>query len=175
MDGSNFVHYIYGQLFEKGLPVCCNPTCLYEETIKYIKLLRHLGLRVKKVFVESISNLDRMEEYLERRKEKDKIHESFWNSLVGDKTFTPKKKKKSCVSTPSCARDAILRAFMDQYGKDIVCLGGINSDRYYSFVFLTSLVILLITLINTMQSFLQTIVISVSLTWRGLLFWVYSH
>lgn len=164
MDGENFANYVYERLYEQGLPVCCNTTCLYEETIRYIKVLKRIGLRVKKVFVDSISNLDKMETYLDRRKEKDNAHKMFWSSLVKNGKFELTEYEKNSVSIANCLTDTVLRAFIDQYGKEVVCLGGIDSDRYYCFVFFISLVILLITVLNTMQSSLQMIVISVSMT-----------
>ena len=164
MDGENFANYVYEQLYEEGLPVCCNPTCLYEETIKYIKVLKRLGLRVKKVFVDSISNLDKMETYLDRRKKKDNIHRMFWNCLVQNGKFELESYENSCVSIANCAIDAVLRACIDQYGNEGVCLGGSDSDRDYCFAFFISLVILLITVLNTMHSFLQMIVISVCMS-----------
>lgn len=164
MDGENFANYVYERLYEQGLPVCCNTTCLYEETIRYIKVLKRLGLRVKKVFVDSISNLDKMETYLDRRKEKDNAHKMFWDSLVKNGKFELTEYENKYISIVSCLTDTVLRAFIDQYGKEVVCLGGIDSDRYYCFVFFISLVILLITVLNTMHSSLQMTVISVSMT-----------
>ena len=105
-----------------------------------------------------------METYLDRRKEKDNAHKMFWDSLVKNGKFELTEYENKYISIVSCLTDTVLRAFIDQYGKEVVCLGGIDSDRYYCFVFFISLVILLITVLNTMQSFLQMIVISVSMT-----------
>ena len=130
VDGQNLASFIFDRVYNGGLSVCCNPTCMYEETMKFINLFQNIGLRVIKVFADSISNLDKIETYTERRLEKDKANKKFWDMLVQQRDFT----LSSCgkhIDIPNCCQEAVIKAFIDTYGEQVLSLGGIDADRYY--------------------------------------------
>ena len=129
IDGNNFASCIFGKLFNQGLSICCNPDAMYQEAQEYIRLLRWIGLEVKKVFVDGISTLGKMDTYLERRNEKSEIHSIFWSRLSQDEQFSTKSLRNKHIYIPNCCVDAVLQAFIDEYGENVISSGGIDADR----------------------------------------------
>ena len=113
------------------MSVCCNPTCMYEEAMKFINLFQNIGLRVIKVFADSISNLDKIETYTERRLQKDIANKKFWDMLVQQRDFTLSSCGRDNIDIPNCCLEAVIKAFIDTYGEQVMSLGGIDTDRYY--------------------------------------------
>lgn len=112
------------------MPICCNPQFMYEETLKYISFLQRLGLRIIKVFVDSITNLDKVDTYIERRSQKDEFHKNFWSSLNQEGTFSPMSLGRNSIDIPNCCMDAVIKAFINECGEDVLSFGGIDTDRY---------------------------------------------
>ena len=131
VDGQNLESFIFGRVYNAGLSVCCNPTCMYEEAMKFINFFKSMGLRVIKVFADSISNLDKIETYTERRLEKDKANKKLWDMLVQQRDFTLSFCKEDEIHIPNCCLEAVIKAFIDTYGEQVMSLGGIDADRYY--------------------------------------------
>ena len=131
VDGQNLASFIFGRVYNAGLSVCCNPTCMYEEAMKFINLFQNIGLRVIKVFADSISNLDKIETYIERRLQKDTANKKFWDMLVQQRDFTLSSCGRDNIDIPNCCQEAVIKAFIDTYGEQVMSLGGIDTDRYY--------------------------------------------
>ena len=104
---------------------------MYEEAMKFINLFQNIGLWVIKVFADSISNLDKIETYIERRLEKDIANKKFWDMLVQQRDFTLSSCGRDNIDIPNCCQEAVIKAFIDTYGERILSLGGIDADRYY--------------------------------------------
>ena len=78
--------------------------------MKFINLFQNIGLRVIKVFADSISNLDKIETY---------------------RDFTLSSCGRDNIDIPICCLEAVIKAFIDTYGEQVMSLGGIDADRYY--------------------------------------------
>ena len=129
IDGNNFASCIFGKLFNQGLSICCNPDAMYQEARNYIDFFKDRGLEVTKVFVDGISTLGKMDTNLKRRNEKSKIHRKFWSRLSQDEQFSTNSLRNKHIYVPNCCVDAVLQAFINKYGENIIFSGGIDADR----------------------------------------------
>ena len=131
LDGQNLANIIFYRVYNAGMSVCCNPACMYEEAMKFIDLFKNMGLRVVKVFADSISNLDKIETYTERRLQKNEVNKFVWHMLNQRSDFSLSSCEKGSIDIPNCCMEAVIKAFIDSYGEQVMSLGGIDTDRYY--------------------------------------------
>lgn len=80
IDGLAFAHFLYNKSFSRGLCYSHNPYYFYDQTLKFIKQLRELHLKVIRVYMDAINNPEKGDTYISRRKEKQRNIKVFWES-----------------------------------------------------------------------------------------------
>lgn len=80
IDGLSYANHLYHSLIPSGHDYSQNPLFLYQKTIKFIKLLKRLKLKVIRVYIDAIMNLDKADTYVSRRIKSQKQIIKFWNT-----------------------------------------------------------------------------------------------
>ena len=88
VDGMAFANHIYHNEVTQGMFDSHNPLHLYESAMNYINMLKGLNLRVIRVYIDAITNIDKLDTYLSRRKQNQKEIDYFWeNSLTSKRSM----------------------------------------------------------------------------------------
>ena len=120
IDGSNLVNEIFLQDNIPDLERVCDTSFLVNEVLRVLNNLENYGLRIVKIFLDSMKESEKMNTLLERRGKNIRRINAFWESDL---------LLKKGIKILSTCRSILIEAIIEKYGDDIIEFCGIDCDK----------------------------------------------
>ena len=85
IDGDSLANNLYHSQINRGLAFSHNPLNLYNMARKIIGMLKGYNLQVIKVYIDALSNINKKNTYLSRRKDRILAIKKWWDSDLTNK------------------------------------------------------------------------------------------